>query len=83
MKSCRTRLLASIFLGGLLWLAGPGCGEESDTSQPIGGLVKGPLDITNPSNGLRCMDGTSLPEERICDGRPDCPQGEDEMGCPE
>jgi hypothetical protein len=30
----------------------------------------------------QCPDGRLLLVERVCDGTPDCAQGEDELGCP-
>lgn len=60
-----------------------GCGEESTTLLPVA-KVKPPTssrDKCKPTQ-FHCDSGECISKRFLCDGTPDCQNGEDERGCP-
>jgi hypothetical protein len=50
--------------------------KESTTS-PLAQCFK----ACDAHDAFACKDGQTVPKDFVCDGEPDCPEGEDEMGC--
>lgn len=58
-----------------------GCDGEETTKSPVKPTPPPPKEKCKPTH-FHCDSGDCILKRFLCDGTPDCPNGEDERGCP-